>query len=167
MVQAVSQDLDDLGFVVGKEFISGGRQTGRTTRLIREALHQLDFMDPSDEIWVVTNRWEDAKRLIEYAGNLLAPEMGFEQEKLLGECHNQKLLDGWKKSPNGLNLYRYTLTFKGDKHIHFCTVDDLPRQLTGRRLSHDPSIFFDHICYEFGVIANSKYDLYATLQAIG
>lgn len=167
VVTAISHDLDQLGFVVGKEFIHGPRCSGRTTRLLREALHQLDFMDPGDEIWVITDRWSNAKRLCEHVNNKLAPEMGFKGEKFLGDNHNQKALHGWQKSEDGLNLYRYFLTFDGDRHIHFCTVDNLPRQLTGRRLTYSPSIFFEHICYEFGAIENAEFDLYATLQAVG
>jgi len=121
-------------------------------------------MDPGDEIWIVTDRMSNAKRLCEHVGNKLAQEMGFEREKFLGDKHNLKTLDGWQKGPNGQNLYRYFLTFKDDKHIHFCTVNDLPVQLRGRRLSYSPSIFFEHICYEFGAIQDADFDLYAVLN---
>ena len=159
---AISQDLDDLGFVIGKEFICGPRQSGRTTRLLEEALHQLDFMDPGDEIWVVARRWEEAKRLCKHVGNHLAEEMGFEREEFLGPYHNAKT----KSSVLGHGpACRYFLTFKKDKHIHFCTVHDLPAQMRGRRLTYSPCIFIEHICYEFGDIQNAEFDLFAILQA--
>ncbi len=160
---AISQDLDDLGFVIGEEFIYGPRQSGRTTKLLKEALHQLDFMDPGDEIWVIARRWEEAKRLCEHVGNHLAEEMGFEREDFLGPYHSRKT----KASVLGLGpSCRYFLTFKEDKHIHFCTVDDLPQQLRGRRLTYSPCIFIEHICYEFGAIQNSEHDLYNALQSV-
>ena len=161
---AISQDLDDLGFVVGKEFIHGPRMSGRTTKLLKEALHQLDFMDPGDEIWVLTRRCEDAKRLCEYVANKLALEMGYKREPLGGECHTKKCIEGFQKSPDGYSVNRYFLTFKEDKHIHFCSVDELPHQLTGRRLTYSPCIFIEHVCYEFGAIQESPHDLYDVLQ---
>ncbi len=162
MVTAISQDLDELGFVVGREFINGPRCSGRTTKLAKEALHQLDFMDPGDEIWVLSPRWADAKRLCEHVGNYMAEEMGYEQEEFLGPYHNEKT----KSSVLGQGpTCRYFLTFKKDKHIHFCTVNDLPAQMRGRRLTYSPCIFIEHICYEFGDIQNADFDLFAVLQA--
>ncbi len=158
---AISQDLDDLGFVVGKEFIYGPRCSGRTTKLLEEALHQLDFMDPGDEIWILSPRMQDAKMLCEHVGNHMAEEMGFEREDFMGPYHNAKT----KASVLGLGpACRYFLTFKEDKHIHFCTIDALPKQLIGRRLTYSPCIFIDHICYEFGTIQESPHDLYDALQ---
>lgn len=166
VVQAISQDLDDLGFVVGEEFIEGPRNSGRTWRLLREALHQLDIMDPGDEIWVVAHNWEHAKRLCERVGNHLAEEMGFKQEKFLGPNHNRKTIQGFQSSPTGLSQNRYFLTFKKDKHIHFCSVDGLHHQMLGRRLTYSPCIFFEHTCYEFGAIQDAEFDLFALLQGL-
>lgn len=163
MVTEISQDLDDLGFIEGKDFIAGGRNSGRTIRMLKAALHQLDFMEPGEEIWVVTDRIERAKRLAEQVGNHLADEMGFEQEGLLGPNHDRKIRASMRK---GTQDCRYFLTFKDDKHIHFCSVDTLHHQLLGKRLTHNPSIFFEHICYEFGAIQNASYDLYALLQGM-
>ena len=167
MVKAISQDLDELGFVKGEEYIAGPRNSGRTTRMLKDALHQLDFMDPGDEIWIVTVNWRTAKHLIEFVGNELAKEMGFEQEKFLGPCQNAKTIEGFQNSPDGRNINRYFLTFETDKHIHFTTVEELERTLRGRRLTYSPCIFFEHICYEFGAIQEAEYDLYALLQAAG
>ncbi len=157
---AISQDLDDLGFVVGKEFIYGPRCSGRTTKLLREALHQLDFMDPGDDIWIITCRKQEAKHLCEHVGNYLAEEMGFKREHLLGPQNIQAPRIG--QGP----VCRYLLTFEKDKNIHFCTVDELPAQLRGRRLTYSPCIFFEHLCYEFGVIEDSLHDLYSILQDV-
>ncbi len=126
-------------------------------------MHQLDFMDPGDEIWIVTCRIQEAKHLCEHVGNYLAEEMGFKQEDFLGPYHNAKA----KASVLGQGpTCRYFLTFKKDKHIHFCTVDTLPEQLRGRRLTYSPCIFFEHLCYEFGVIEDSQHDLYSLLQDV-
>lgn len=166
MVQAISHDLDELGFVEGKDYIAGPRNSGRTTRMLRDALLQIPWMDPGDEIFVVGRNWEHAKRLCEYVANTLADEMGIDREKFLGANQNQKNIEGWLVSPDGRNTNRYFLTFKDNKHIHFCSIEDLPHTLIGRRLTHDPAFFFDHICYEFGFIENASYDLYALLSSI-
>lgn len=166
MVQAISQDLDDLGFVEGKDYIAGPRNSGRTTRLLKDALLQIPWMDPGDEIFVVAHTWEYAKRLSERVGNELADEMGIEQEKFLGDNQNQKNLEGWRSSPDGYNQNRYFLTFKNNKHIHFVSIEALEHALIGRRLTHDPAFFFDHVCYEFGFIQNASYDLFALLNNI-
>ena len=155
MVTAISQDLDELGFVEGREYLYGPRNSGRTTRLLRDALHQLDFMDPGDEIWIVTTNWENAKHLCEYVANRLALEMAFKREPMDDPRHQQKIIEGFQNSPDGRCIDRYFLTFKGGRHIHFTTVNELDRTLRGRRLTYSPCIFFDHICYEFGAIQNA------------
>ena len=166
MVQAISQDLDDLGFIEGKDYIAGARGSGRTTRMLKDALLQIPWMDPGDEIFVVAHTWEYAKKLAELVGNELAKEMGIEREKFLGSNANQKTIEGWKSSPDGFNQNRYFLTFKENKHIHFVAIHALEHTLIGRRLTHDPAIFIDHYCYEFGYVQNADYDLYALLNSI-
>ena len=165
MVQAISHDLDELGFVEGKDYIAGPRNSGRTTRMLKDALLQIPWMDPGDEIFVVASNWHMAKRHCEYVANTLAEEMGIEREDF-GINSHQKNLEGWRASPTGLNTNRYFLTFKTNKHIHFASVEALEHTLLGRRLTHDPAFFFDHMCYEYGFIQNASYDLYALLSSI-
>lgn len=161
IVQAISRDLDDLGFVIGKEFILGPRNSGRTILLLREALHQLDFMDPGDEIWVVAHSWEHAKELCEFAANTLIKEMGFVRD--LKDNFPLHLVERWGGTPNRV---RYHLSFGEDKIIHFAALESLPLQLMGVHLKHNPAIFIDHVCYEFGSIQNADFDLYAVLQGV-
>ena len=163
MIQAISHDLDELGFVEGKDYIDGPRNSGRTTRMLRDALLQIPWMDPGDEIFVVASNWAHAKRLCEYA-HRLAEEMGIHREKYLSINTHEKNVEGWVASPDGRNTNRYFITFKTNKHIHFLTVEDMEHSLLGRRLSHDPAFFIDHVCYEFGFIQNASCDLYALLS---
>ncbi len=166
MVHAISQDLDELGFVEGREYLYGPRQSGRTTRMLKAALAQLYFMDPGDEIWVVVTSWDHARKMCVQVGNAISAEAGWAREKPMGPYHNQKCIEGFRNSPNGYSMNRYFLTFNDDKHIHFCAIEDLEHQLRGRRLSYSTCIFFDHTCYEFGAIQDANFDLFALLQDI-
>lgn len=166
MVHAISQDLDELGFIEGREYLYGPRNSGRTTRLLKAALAQLYFMDPGDEIWVISPTWENAKRMCERVANGLAAESGCDREKFLGKYHNQKCIEGFRNSPDGHSMNRYFLSFNDDKHIHFCAIEGLEHQLRGRRLSYSPCIFFDHICYEYGAIQDADFDLFALLHGM-
>ncbi len=164
MVKAISQDLDDLGFVEGKDFIAGPRNSGRTERLLQAALAQLYFMDPGDEIWVVTHNWEHAKRLAERVANIAYKDRF--GPKISSAAHD-KMLNKRMDFKGGVHRSRYCLSFKGDRYIHFTAIGDLAHQLRGTRLTHDPAIFIDHYCYDFGFIQNADYDLYAVLSEMG
>lgn len=155
IVQAISQDLDELGFVEGKDYIAGGRNSGRTTRMLKDAMLQIPWMDPGDEIFVVASSWRHAKLLCEHVATM-AEGLGLEREKW-GPNEHSKTIEGNN---------RYFLTFYDNKHIHFVSIEALPHTLLGRRLTHDPAFFFDHVCYEFGFIQDASYDLYALLNSI-
>lgn len=153
MVQAISHDLDELGFVEGKDYIEGPRESGRTTRLLRDALLQVPWMDSGDEIFVVAPTWKKAMGMTQYVANTLAIQMGIGR-------------DTRPRQDFATNAARYFLTFKEYKHIHFVSIEALEQTLLGRRLSHDPAFFFDHECYEFGFIQNASYDVYALLSSL-
>jgi len=146
--------LDELGFVEGRDYIAGGRHSGRTTRMLRDALLQIPWMDSGDEIFVVAPTWSKAMGMTQFVANTLANKIGIERELSL----SRHLV----LSTNA----RYFLTFNDNKHIHFVSIEALERTLLGRRLTHDPAFFFDHTCYEFGSIQNASYDVYAFLSSL-
>ncbi len=127
--------------------------------MLKDALLQIPWMDPGDEIFVVASSWRHAKLLCEHVANTLALEMGIERVNQPGGV--QPLVG---RNILGQNTNRYFLTFKDYKHIHFVSIEALPHILLGRRLTHDPAFFFDHVCYEFGFIQDASYDLYELLS---
>ncbi len=150
--------MDELGFVEGQDYIAGGRNSGRTTRMLKDALLQIPWMDSGDEIFVVAPTWSKAMGMTQFVANTLAEEMGIERETELSSSRHLKF------STTPAN--RYYLTFKDNKRIHFVSIEALEHTLLGRRLTHDPAFFFDHTCYEFGFIQNASYDLYALLSSL-
>lgn len=156
--------FDGLTVVRGGDWVKAPRMSGRTTNMIQDALHQIDFLEKGDEVWIVFTRWETAKRMCEWVGNSLAKELGFERNP---PDYNSPMVkeervveQRWSGVPNRV---RYYLMIEGIPY-HFVSIESLELQLLGIRFRTGPCVYFDHTCYEFHT--TQMNDLYPLLRDV-
>lgn len=141
-------DIEELPVVRGREWHLPGRNSGRTTLMIRDALHQIDFLVHGDEVWIVFPTWQIAKRMCERVANGLAKELGFRVDKpdysSPPSQEEQDVMQRWGGQPNRV---RYYLMIEGIPY-HFVSMESLELQLRGIRFRTGPCVYFDHTCYE-------------------